>query len=117
MNSILKRFYSVKSTKRRILNILDDIRTIIKSVYGQKFWIDWYGAYEIDPRYLVIWICVESDNAKLKLESDKELSNRLREILVKHDYPREAISSVHIGFESQETVNRESNGDWHKHFK
>ncbi|MFZ2783499.1 MAG: hypothetical protein WAZ36_03810 [Sediminibacterium sp.] len=103
--------------KKRILDIIDDIKNIVKCVCEQKFWIDWYGSYDIDPKYLVIWICVESDNIKLGLESNKELVNKLRETLIKNNYPKEAVPFVHIGFESQETVDRESNGDWYKHFK
>jgi hypothetical protein len=103
--------------KKQILGIVDDIKTIVKSICEEKFWIDWFGAYDIDPKYLVVWICVESDKTKLNLESNVELVNKLREILVKYNYPKEAIPFVHIGFESQETVDRDSNGDWHKHFK
>lgn len=103
--------------KRKILNIIDDTKIVIQSLCKEKFWIDWYGAYEIDAKNLVIWICVETDATKLRLESDRELIIRLKELLTKYDYPEEARSSVHIGFESQETVDRESNGSWYEHFK
>ncbi len=43
--------------------------------------------------------------------------NSLKEVLIKHDYPKEAIDLVHIGIESQETVERESDGNWYNHFK
>ena len=36
---------------------------------------------------------------------------------MKHDYPADAQNNVHIGFESQETVDRESDGNWYLHFK
>lgn len=32
-------------------------------------------------------------------------------------YPAESQRFIHIGFESQETVNRESKGNWYHHFK
>lgn len=41
----------------------------------------------------------------------------LRQLLVKHDYPEEARQFVKIDFESQETVQRQSNGNWFEHFK
>ena len=82
-----------------------------------KYWVEWYGAYDIDPKYLVIWICVESDKVKSDLNSDSDLVNKLREILIKHNYPEKAVPLVHIGFESQETVDKVSNGDWSLHFK
>lgn len=103
--------------KKKILIIVSDIETLIKSIYKQRFWINWYGAYDIDPKYLAVWICVESDEAKLNLESNQELASELREVFVEENYPKEAVPFVHIGFESQETVDRESNGDWYKHFK
>ncbi len=105
------------TTKRKILDIVDDIKLIIRSLCEEKFWIDWYGAYNIDPKNLVIWICVESDKIKSKLESNPELVNKLRETIVKYNYPEQAIPFVHIGFESQETVDRESKGNWYLHFK
>lgn len=117
MINILKFFYSPSSTKRKILDVVDSIKLIIKPFCEEKYWIYWYGAYDIDPKNLVIWICVKSDKVKSKLESTQELRNKLRVILIKHNYPKEAISFVYIGFESQETVDRESNGNWYHHFK
>ncbi len=117
MINILKFFYSPLSTKRKILDIIDEIKLIIRSHCNEKFWIDWYGAYDIDPRYLVIWFCVESDKVKANLESNPELVNKIRETLVKCNYPEQAIPFVLIGFESQETVDRESKGNWYDHFK
>jgi len=38
-------------------------------------------------------------------------------LLKKHNYPIYALQFVYIGFESQETVDRESNGNWYHHFK
>ncbi len=117
LTNILKMFYSQKSMKRKILDIMDDVKKVVLSTCSDKFWIDWYGAYDINPQHLVIWVCVESDVVKSRLESNTELISKFREILVKHGYPEQAIPFVHIGFESKETVDRESNGNWHHHFK
>lgn len=76
-----------------------------------------YGAYDIEPNYLVIWVTVESDKIKDQLERDGILKKQLRDVLVKVRYPEKSIDKVKIGFESEETVNRESNGDWYLHFK
>ena len=75
-----------------------------------------YGAYEIDPKYLVFWICVKSGAQKIRLASDLKLMEKCNKVLVENDYPEQARNLVHIGFESQETVNRESNGNWFDHF-
>ena len=103
--------------KRKIIDIKEGIKRIIQSICEEKFWIDWYGAYDIDPKNLVFWICVESDKTKLKLKSSLELIDKLRNLLVNHNYPEQARRFVHIDFESQETVDRESNGNWYQHFK
>ena len=79
--------------------------------------MDSYGAYKIDPKNLVFWICVQSDEEKLRLQSDLNLMKTLRQVLSQFDYPANAADKVHIDFESQETVDRESNGNWFIHFK
>lgn len=63
------------------------------------------------------WICVKSDDQKNRLEKNRELNGLLRGILEEWDYPAEARSHVGIGFESQETVDRESHGHWWHHWK
>lgn len=114
---MLKYFYSKSSIKRKILDIRDDVERIIKLRCKEKFFIDWYGAYDIDPKHLVYWVCIQTDNLKAKLESDRNLNAELRQLLEKHNYPSEARKFVHMGFESQETVDRESGGNWYQHFK
>jgi len=115
--NIFKLFYSEKSIKRKIIDIKEDIKKNITPLCNETFWIDQYGAYNIDPKYLVFWICVETDELKLKLKSNALLKNDLRNLLVKHNYPEQARSFVHIDFESQETVDRESGGNWYDHVK
>lgn len=103
--------------KSIILAVKKEMQKIISNFSDEKFDVLWYGAYDIDPKNLVFWICVRTDSEKIRLESDIELIKILKELLVKYDYPEEARAFVHIGFESQETVDRESEGDWHLHFK
>ena len=93
------------------------MKKIIDPICKEKFWINYYGAYYIDPNNLVFWICVNSDEMKFILKSNNDLLNKLKQLFYKHNYPLESINYVYIGFESQETVDRESNGDWYVHFK
>ena len=102
---------------QKIDTIEDEIKTIIDRIVTEKFWIIRYGATDIDPEHLVYWICVKSDAEKSMLENNQDLLSELRGLLSKHNYPPEAIENVCIGFESEETVNRDSNGNWYRHWK
>ncbi len=109
--------FSENSIKGKILRIKDDMERLIMPVCKEKFWIECYGAHQIDPKNLAFWICVQADKTKERLESESDLLNTLRLLLVKYNYPEKARAHVHIGFESQDTVDRESNGDWYLHLK
>ncbi|HEV8507814.1 MAG TPA: hypothetical protein VGQ53_20550 [Chitinophagaceae bacterium] len=94
--------YDKDLIKRKILDIKIGIENLIQTVCSEKFFVDWYGAYDINPKHLVYWVCVESDKIKNQLSQDAELMFALRELSDKHQYPSESQRSVHIGFESQE---------------
>ena len=81
------------------------------------FFILHYGANWIDPKYLVIWICVKTDTERVILNDDVELIAEAKKELVKNGYPAHVMNEIHIGAESQETVDRESGGNWWHHFK
>lgn len=115
--SILRFLYRKGSLKRKILDIQAEIKVSVKKHFIEKFSIIWYGAYYIDPKHLVFWILVQSDKDKDYLKSNELLKQDLSDAFVKHDYPIEARRFVSVDFESQETVDRESNGDWYLHFK
>lgn len=110
-------FQSKNPLKRKIKTIEEEMKKIISMNFDIKFSILHYGAYDIDPKHLVFWICVDTDEIKEQLQNNNKLNQKLRNVLIKNEYPKEAISEVYIGFESQETVDRESNGDWYLHFK
>lgn len=89
----------------------------LATVVHEKYWVTHYGANHIHPRHLVYWICVQSDAEKKRLQADQELCRSLRSLLHEYRYPIEGRDGVHIGFESQETVDRESAGNWWYHWK
>ena len=117
MINILKIFCKKDPLKTKILNIVKDIKKEVKPYCNEPFWIDWHGAYKIDPKYLAINVCTQTDKAKLELSSNDKLKNKITNLLAKHSYPVQARPLIHIGFESEETVKRESNGNWYQHFK
>ena len=110
-------FQSKNPLKRKIKTIEEEMKKILSMNFDKKFSILHYGAYDIDPKHLVFWICVDTDEIKEQLQNNDELNKELRNVLIRNNYPKEAIDSVYIGFESQVTVDRESNGDWYLHFK
>jgi hypothetical protein len=83
----------------------------------EKHWVTHYGANDIHPRHLVYWICVQTDREKERLERAQDFQARLRSILDEYEYPIEGRAHVFIGFESQETVTRDSGGNWWHHWK
>lgn len=97
--------------------MIHDIKTIMPNYCEETCWVNVYGEYDIKPAYLVIWICVTSDGVKNALIANSPLMTKIKEIVVKNNYPENARDFIHIGFESQETVDRESKGDWFLHFK
>jgi len=76
-----------------------------------------YGSIDVDPGLLVIWIRVRNDEEKEQLTVDETLRESLRQELLEEGYPEEAALRAFIGFESQETVDRDSSGDWWGHFR
>jgi hypothetical protein len=110
-------FFRKSEISIKIKKIEGDIKKVINNEFTEPFWLYHYGAIELDLKYLVIWICVKSDKDKRVLESNLKLKSQLTQVLIDNDYPLDAISHVHIGFESQENVDRLSNGKWHDHFR
>ena len=97
--------------------IEQSIRQEVERHAREPIWVTHYGANDIHPRHLVYWIVVKTDREKQRLEQDTQLLAALRGLLVEHGYPAEGRDGVMIGYESHETVNRESRGDFWLHWK
>ncbi len=106
--------HAIKEVTERIEKA---IGSMIAGVAKEKHWVTHFGSNDIHPKHLVYWICVLSDAEKKRLEGDAELRGKLRALLTEHQYPAEGRDGVYIGFESQETVDRESGGNWWHHWK
>jgi hypothetical protein len=94
-----------------------ELKTILSGHVTEPYWVTHYGANHIHPKHLVYWICVKSDKEKKRLQTDHDLMSKLRNVLDIYNYPSEGRDSVYIGYESQETVDRESKGNWYWHWK
>ena len=76
-----------------------------------------FGATDIDPQYLAIWIKTRTDERRDQLARNPILIEQIREALLKVGYPPVAVPKVLINFESQETVDRDYKGQWFLRFK
>ena len=110
-------FFSKHSLKGKLARIEYGIARLFKNEYGLRIWIWKEGFYEVDPESLKLWICLKTDHDKHTLVSDELADKKIRNVLVHHNYPKEAINLITIDFESEETVRRDSNGNWWVHFK
>ena len=104
----------IQKTTERIEKAIE--KRVSKEI-EEKHWVTHYGANDIHPKHLVYWICVQTDALKDRLDRDAALNKELRELLSEFNYPISGRNEVYIGFESQETVDRESSGNWWHHWK
>lgn len=105
---------AIEATVDRIVGAIKDE---IAPRTRERVVVTHYGAIDIHPKHLVIWIVVDSDAERSRLAGDAVLRQRLRGFLAEFQYPVEGRDTAHIGFESVETVNRESGGDFWRHWK
>lgn len=71
-----------------------------------------FGAVEIDPKYLAIWVSVATDEQKNMLKAHPELIEKFQEAILELGYPAESVPEIGYAFESQETVDRDYNHNW-----
>ena len=79
-----------------------------------------YGASAIHPRHLSTWYVFATD-ADLAQAHSCGLTTRLdqltREALAQGGYPVESLPEIFVSFASDETVQREANGNYYQYFK
>jgi hypothetical protein len=76
-----------------------------------------FGAYYIDPKHLVFVVGVSRDEEKETLKASGSFTASMKGLLETFNWPIEARPSVVFDVESQETVDRENNGNWWYHYK
>lgn len=118
--SFFKNLFATQ-TQTDIKNVIaiinDNFELIVQGHTDERFNILWFGDYMSDPKNLVFWVCVQTDAERDFLKADTILNRKLRGLFEKYEYPADAQDLVLIGFESQETVDRESGGNWNQHLK
>jgi hypothetical protein len=79
-----------------------------------------YGASAVHPKHLVTWYIFATD-AELRQARENGLGSRLDELtraeLAARGYPAEGVPLMMVSLESDETIRRESGGDYWQFFK
>jgi hypothetical protein len=70
------------------------------------------AANDLDPSHCVFWVTIKTDMEKEKILKVENLKLTFFNILRSVGYPADAIQSVQIAVESQETVDRDYIGNW-----
>ena len=102
--------------KRKIRRIESELRKMLRSK-GIKPNVWSFGAYYIDPKHLVFVVGVSTDHEKASLKNSPDFGAQMRGLLDKYNWPIAARSAVSFDVESQETVERETDGNWWYHYK
>ena len=76
-----------------------------------------FGAYYIDLKHMVFVVGVQTDDETRRLREDKSFLAELRGSLEGCAWPFEAREHVVFDIESEETVKRDTNGNWWYHYK
>ena len=71
-----------------------------------------FGAVELFPGSLAIWVRVPSDVERDRLLGDPGFEAELRDLLAAAGYPEDALGRVAFTAESDQTVNRDHAGNW-----
>ncbi len=71
-----------------------------------------FGAVEISPNCLAVWVTTKTDKERNRLKGSAALLASFRQALLEAGYPAAAVPHVGFAFESQETVDRDWKGSW-----
>ena len=99
------------NVEKRICRVEDRLRDYLKPRGYSKLGVDHIGATYINPKHLAICIALGTDEEVEKFDL-MEITKMVHQWLEEEKYPHEAIKHVGVRVDSQETVNREFNGNW-----
>jgi hypothetical protein len=102
--------------KWKIWHIETGLKSLLEKT-GVKPMVWSFGAFDIDPKHLVFVVGVPTDEEKNNLKVDSLLAEQMQFLLEKYNWPIAARKHVVFDIESQETVDRETNGNWWHHYK
>jgi hypothetical protein len=100
---------SIRRARKRIKALLRQRYSSVK--------VTSFGATDISPRYLAVWIITSTDAERDHLESDPALVQSMRSEFLDAGYPSEYVPSIGFAFQSQETIDRDFGGSWYHAMK
>jgi hypothetical protein len=102
--------------KWKIKKIESALKELVRAE-GYKPMVWSFGAYYIHPKHLVFVVGVPTDEGKAALKGNDFFIASMKTLLEKYNWPKHARPEVVFDIESQETVERENNGNWWYHYK
>lgn len=107
-----------RSLNSRINAAIDRVKLELRTMTTEKAHVTHFGATDIDPKHLAVWLCVQSDLECERLEKENlEIRQRVHACFRAEDYPEAAVPFIGVGIASQETVTRDYDGNWWYFFK
>mgnify|MGYP003298649343 CR=1 FL=1 len=106
--------------KRIIKKAVKLTAAAIKDKSPQVYMHFFYGAFDIDPKNLVVWFLFETDNELTKAKQSglcEEIKNLTAKNLIAEGYPCEALNKNTVSFTSQEDIDKKANGNHHLYFQ
>ncbi|MEO8202818.1 MAG: hypothetical protein ABI630_03070 [Betaproteobacteria bacterium] len=97
--------------KMKVSQMASSAKSLVSGT-GCKCKVESFGAYDVDPRLLVFAVQVPTDAERDKLRSREALVQALKLLPAKSGWPEAARNDVVFDIESQETVDRENEGNW-----
>ena len=101
----------------RIARIEADLKALVRVQTGAEAMVWSHGAHWIHPRHLVFGIGVATDALRDRLRADPTVQQAWRALLDRHGWPAVARNDVAFFVESQQTVDRDSGGNWWYHVR
>ncbi len=92
----------------------EDLRQAILDMGYSCDSIFYAGAYDIAPHHLFFGVQVKTDSERERMNADIRIDRTVRRILRERGYPAEAIPKIGARCESQETVDRDWEGNWYQ---
>jgi hypothetical protein len=96
---------------RPIWKIRRGVRRLIRPQFPDAK-VSSMGMSSIDPQYFCVLINVGRDSEKNELLQDKKLEGEIRQIALNAGYPPDSVPLISFSIESQQTVDRDFNGNW-----